>query len=58
MALWVVVVCLEDESESVAGRKDGLVARVIPISRVLMATKPSQDLSIIENLKKSYEGQI
>ncbi len=58
MALWVAVVCLEYEGESVAWRQYGLVARVMPISRILMATKLPQDLVIIENLKDYIRDKI
>lgn len=47
--LWCRVTCLEYESQFVAWRKDRLVTMVI--SRVSLATKPSQNLFIVEKLE-------
>lgn len=58
MALWVVVVRLECQAESVAWRQDGLIAWMMPIGRVLMPTKLSQDLCVIEYLKGKKDGFI
>lgn len=58
MALWVAVICLEKEGESVAWRQYGLSAGVMPSSRILIPTKLSQDLNIIENLKDHIRDKI
>jgi len=50
VVLWVAVIWLEYKGESVAWRQDGLVAWVIPISRVFIATELPEQLFIIKNL--------
>ncbi len=58
VALWLAVVCLENEGESVAWRQYGLVARVISVRRIHVATKLFQDFIIIENLKDHIKDKI
>lgn len=50
-ALWVGAVRLENEGESVAWRQQGLRARMMPVGRILIPTKLSQNLTIVENLQ-------
>lgn len=58
VALGVVAVRLEYKGESVAWRQDGVVARVMPISRILKTTKLFQDFSIMENLRDNTKVNI
>lgn len=52
VALWVGAVRLENKGESVAWRQQGLRARMIPVGRILIPTKLSQNLTIEENLQE------
>ena len=56
VALWVAIICLEDESESVAWRPDGLLAWMMAICRVLTATELPKQLFTIKNLTDHTKG--
>lgn len=57
MALWVAVICLEYEGKAVAWKQNGVVARVILVSRIL-TTELSQDFFFAENLKDNAKAII